>query len=219
MESVAVKRSLVFLFIFLFQFAVSQSFEKYYLKNIGSISISNTLELRSGNFSRIIDPYKKAVEKKFAIQISDDRIVFQQKGLNEFSKSGFSDYVRVIIETEYGSAGDYEKAKSTVTLTPVELSQISSQMKAQVNSSFSGTALKLLKWNGVSMQRINGNLALKISYIRQLNNNPPVVVNMYQFHNYDRMYTLTTSFRQSNAAHWLPVMNKVVNSFVISNIR
>lgn len=218
MALVVVKRVLLFLLLFLYHLGFSQTYEKYYLKNIGSISISSDLELRSGNFTKIMDPYKKALEKQYAIQISDDRIVFQQKGLNEFSKSGFSDYVRVIIETEYGSPGDYERATSIATFSSADLSLINSEMKAQVINSFYGTSLKLLKWNGISMQRINGTTALKISYVRQLNDNPPVVVNIFRFPNYDRMYTLTTSFRQSSASQWLPVMNKVVNSFTISKI-
>lgn len=219
MDKAVVKKTFFFIFIILGQFAFSQAYTKYYLKNIGSVDIPDALELRSGNFNKIMDPAFKSIEKKFAIELNDNRIVFQQKGLNEFSKIGFSDYVRVIIETEYGGPGDYEKARSTITLSTSEISELNSQLKNQINSSFQNTGLTMIKWLGVSMQRINGNIAIKTAYIRQLNSNPPVVVNIYQFHNYDRIYSLTTSFRKEQAAFWIPKMNKIVNSFTIHNIR
>lgn len=219
MDKAVVKKTFFFIFVILGQLAFSQAYTKYYLKKIGSVDISDVLELRSGNFNKIMDSAFKSIEKKFAIELNDNRIVFQQKGLNEFSKTGFSDYVRVIIETEYGGPGDYEKARSTITLSTSEISELNSQLKNQINSSFQNTGLTVVKWLGVSMQRINGNIAIKTAYIRQLNSNPPVVVNIYQFHNYDRIYSLTTSFRKEQAAFWIPKMNKIVNSFTIHNIR
>ena len=219
MVLVDVKKVLLSILLFFFCFCYSQTYTNYILRNIGQISIPSTLELRSGNFSKLMEPVKQKIEKQYRIQINDDRIVFQQKGLNQFSEKGTSDYVRVIIETDYASPGSYEKSASTMTLNQAEIAELNNVMKNQIEQSFAGTGLKLIKWNGVSVNRINGQIFLKFSYVRQLNNNPNVVVNIYQFHNNDRAYTITTSFRQTQASQWIPAMNKVIGSFIITNKR
>ena len=200
-------------------FSQSADFENYRILEVGSISIPNNMEIQSGNYKKFSEIYEKGMSKKFGYEISDNRIVFQQKGLNDLEKQGFASYVRVILETEIGNFGDFDKLTTKLTATPQEIADISKEVKSQMQQSFAGTGLKLITWYGVSIVTINGKTALKISYLRQLNDNPYVIVNMYRFQNNDRLHSLILSCRQSDETTWKPLFAKIANSFTISNIR
>ncbi|HMT75146.1 MAG TPA: hypothetical protein PKA77_13825 [Chitinophagaceae bacterium] len=208
----------VAVFATVFAFAQTSS-ENYLLKNIGYISIPSNMELQSGNYKKLAEEYQKQQGKKFGFEISDNRIVFQQKGLNSGDSAGFASYARVILETTIGNYGDFEKLSTKLSATQEELRDLSAQLKLQTEQSFSGTGLKLISWYGVQIVNVNGRTALKISYLRQLNENPYVIVSMYQFHNNDRIHQLTMSYRQQDSATWKSVYTTILNSFTITNVR
>jgi hypothetical protein len=139
--------------------------------------------------------------------------------LNSGDKSGFSSYARIILETTIGNYGDFEKLSTKISASAEELKELSTQLKSQTELSFSGTGLKLINWYGVQIVSINGRSALKISYLRQLNDNPYVTVSMYQFQNNDRMHRLTMSYKQQDAATWKTLYTNILNSFTITNVR
>ncbi len=200
-------------------FSQSTDFDNYRILEVGSISIPNNMEIQSGNYKKISEIYQKEISKKFGYEVSDNRVVFQQKGVNDLDKQALATYVRVILETDIGNFGDYEKLSTKLIATPQEISDISKEFKTQIQQSFAGTGMKLITWYGVSIVTINGRTALKISYLRQLNDKPFVLVNMYRFQNNDRLHTLTLSYRQSDEATWKPLLTKIANSFIITNIR
>ena len=210
---------LAFILISTISFSQSTDFENYRIIEVGSISIPNNMEIQSGNYKKLSETYQKAMSKKFGYEISDNRIVFQQKGLNNSEKQGLASYVRVILETEIGNFGDFDKLTNKLTATPQEISDISKECKSQIQQSFAGAGLKLITWNGISIVTINGRTALKISYLRQLNDKPYVVVDMYRFQNNDRLHSLTLSYRQLDEATWKPLLTKIANSFTITNVR
>lgn len=210
---------LAYILITKLSFSQSAHFENYRILGVGSISIPNKMEIQSGQYKKISESYGKEIIKKFGYEVSDNRVVFQQKGLNDFEKQGFASYVRVILETEIGNFGDFEKLTTKFTATRKEISEISEGFKSQIQQEFAGTGLKLISWYGISIITINGRTALKISYLRQLNDNPYVVVDMYRFQNNDRLHSLTLSYRQTEETTWKPLLEKIANSFIITNVR
>lgn len=214
------KKLFTFFLVFATVFSFAQTAtENYLLKSIGYITIPSTMEIQSGNYKKFAEKYQEEYGKKFGYEVSDNRIVFQQKGLNNLDKTSFTSYARIILETFIGNFEDYEKLKTKLTATPSELSDLNTQLKSQIEQSFSGTGLKLISWYGVQIVNINGQTALKISYLRQLNDNPFVTVSMYQFHNNDRMHQLTMSYRQQDADKWKTSYSNILTSFKITNIR
>lgn len=215
------KKLISFILTFLITYVSSGqiSSQNYLLKNIGYISIPNIMEVQSGNYKKLAEVYQKELGMKFGYEVSDNRIVFQQKGLNDGNKSAYASYARIIIETVVGNFGDFEKLNTKLSASYSELDALNNQLKSQVEASFIGTGLKLINWYGAKIETINGMTALKISYLRQLNNNPFVLVSMYQFHNNDRMHQITLSYRQLDADIWKPAFSKVLTSFKITNIR
>lgn len=206
--------------VFLFVFCFSQArFENYLLKDVGYISIPDSMEIQSVNYKKVSEEYQKEIREKFGYEVTGSRVVFQQKGLNNLDKSGFNSYARVIIETSIGNYGDYEKLTTKLTATPAELIELSNELKAQIEQSFIGTGLKLIRWYGVQIATVSNRTALKISYLRQLNDNPYVAVSTYQFQNNDRMHLLTLSYRQQDESKWKQLYSKILNSFTVTNIR
>lgn len=106
---------------------------------------------------------------KAGIQIDRDRVVVQQRELNTFD-DGFNTYCRFIIETEYGNYDTMSSKKSYISVN--EMNQISNYMKQNIIDTFKGTGLKMIDYCGAFFQKINNQIALKISYTRRLSSNP-----------------------------------------------
>ncbi len=177
----------------------------YKLNDVGYITIPEEMELQEGI-------YKKMVEeniKLYNFEISENRVVFQQKGLNKFNQKGFQSYARIIIETEYG---DFDK---DIFMTSQELKEANTIMRNSVYQNFKNTNLKLISWYGTSVTSINGKSALKVSYLRQLSSNPYVIVNMYIIPNGSKKHIITLSYRQNEEKIWKPIYSKVLKSIKI----
>lgn len=195
------------------------SSEKYLIKDVGSISIPTNMEIQTDYWKKLSDILDKEMAKKFDYEISGNKVIFQQKGLNDLDPSSLNTYVRMIIETSIDNVGDYNKLTTELLVTQNELNELSELLEAQFEQSFKNTDLKIIKWHGVSIETINGRSVLKISYLRQLDDNPYVYVTLYQFHNNDRMHQLTFSYREEDKDIWEKPFKYVLNSFTITNVR
>lgn len=189
----------------------------YSIENVGIITISNQLELQGGNYKKFSEAYQKTMSEILDFQVSDSRVVFQPKGINNFESKALALYSRVIIETDVGNYGDYDALKTKYTTS--EILEFNSAIKQQVYSELKGTTMNIVKWLGTSVVTINGMNAIKVSYIRQLQDNPFVIVNTYIFQNKDRVHRLIMSYRQVEEEIWKPQFSKVLESFKITNIR
>jgi uncharacterized protein Usg len=89
----------------------------------------------------------------------------------------------------------------------------------QTQQSFRGTGLKLVEWYPLKMEKINGMSCIHISYKRQLQDSPFVLVHTYIFHNNDRGHTFTLSYRLSEIEYWQSDFDAILKSFRITNIR
>ena len=177
----------------------------YKLNDVGYITIPEEMELQEGIYKKMAEEYIKL----YNFEISENRVVFQQKGLNKFNQKGFQSYARIIIETEYG---DFDK---DIFMTSQELKEANTIMRNSVYQNFKNTNLKLISWYGTSVTSINGKSALKVSYLRQLSSNPYVIVNMYIIPNGSKKHIITLSYRQNEEKIWKPIYSKVLKSIKI----
>jgi len=194
-------------------------FSEYEILDVGSILIPKDMEVQAGVYKEINDKYRKEFMDKFDYEISGEQIVFQQKGLNSLNKDSFGTYVRVMIETEQGKIGDYDKLMTKLELSDQEMSEVSETLKTEMVKNTPKSGIKILEWHGVSIVTVNGVDSLKTSYTRQIDNNPPVLVSMYTFFNNDRYHRLTLSYRVSESEQYKNKLENVLRSFVITNIR
>lgn len=205
------------------QFSVAQTqplptlqsgWQRIYIKNVGSFDLPPTMEVQKGKYKEFVDEIKKI--KGF----DASQLVAQQKGLNEFGKEGFEKYARVMVETTLGSFGDYEKLNFNISeYTQTDINELNKMFKQETQNSFYGTGLKLIEWYPLKIERVNGMSCIHISYKRQLQDKPFVLVHMYVFHNNDRMHTFTLSYRLSEATYWQTDYVTILKSFKITNVK
>ena len=92
--------------------------ERIYIKNTGYFDLPPTMEIQKGKYKEIADENRKI------IGFDASQITAQQKGFNEISKIGFEKYARIMVETIFGSVGDFEKSNFNISIfTPSEISE------------------------------------------------------------------------------------------------
>lgn len=208
------KRKLFFILFVMECFVTYSQYTTYNLEGVGSISVSDEMELQTGDYRTIAKTNYDAFSKKIGYSVDfNDRIVFQHKGVNSYQNLEDS-YVRIIIETEYGSFNPLTSVKPTISVQ--EMQELNTFFKTQLEESFSGTPLKLLQFYGVSVEKINHQVALKMSYLRKLGDNPPAKVSMYQFENKNRVHIVTISCRVTDEAKYREVLEKSLHSLKIN---
>lgn len=187
--------------------SIKAQYTTYTIDEVGSISVTDDLELQGGNYKEMVDSYLNSRYINF-----DSRVVFQPKGLNALDKE-VNSYCRIIIETLYG---DYEPLYSKIPQVSVnELRELSATMKQSLIQGFAGTSLQLINFYGSTIVKVNNQVAIKTSYTRRLGDNAPVRVDVYHFQNRDRMHSLTLSYRIEDAALWKEKLSHSLNSFKI----
>ncbi len=195
--------------------------KRIYIENIGTIDIPPTMEVQAGKYKEIIDPLKPELMKLVGV-VSDTTydLILQQKGLNELDKNGFQRYARVMIDTDIGNRGDFDTLTFNIKeYSEFDVNEMNDMFHSAMKESITGTALKLVEWLPLKLETISGMSCIHLSYIRKLNNNPTVLVNIYTFQNVDRMYSLTLSYRQNENDYWADDSNIILYSFRIENAK
>jgi len=186
--------------------------------NINKIDFPDIMGIDGNEFQQaIIDEIKD--NKGKWVEIADSKVTMQQKGLNDITQSGFQKYARVMIGIEYGNAGDYESLVFDINeITAEDIRELDKLYKTSAMvMNQSGTGLKLVEWFPFRLEVVNGMSCLHTSYTRQLNDDPLVFVNIYYFHNSDRMYSLTFSYRLSESEYWKDDFEKMLKTFRVLN--
>ena len=192
------------------QVTAGQTFTEFKLNGLGSVLIPDSMELQAGAYKKLSD----GASKELGYDVSGE-VIFQQKGLNDFNFKQNKTYARVMFATERGSRGSYPKLTAKIRLTARELKALDDATKEGLIESIKGIGIKIVRWDGVSVVSVNGQSAIKTAYLRQLNDNPSVYVEMYTFNNNDRMHRLTISYRLEDANIWKDALEKAKNSFKI----
>lgn len=181
-------------------------YKTYKIDRVGSIEISNDMELQSKNYQQKADSYLKNMGMEMG-----ERTVFQQKNLNNFKN--FDTYCRIIIQTEYGEFDRLESKKPVVSNS--ELIELEEFYRAETIRQLRTINIRMLEFYGVSIELINKQVALKISYLRQYPGNKPVKVDVYQFQNKDRAHIVTLSYREEDAGIWKDKLKHSIGSLKI----
>ena len=69
----------------------------YKLNGIGYITIPDEMELQDEAYRQKARNYAK----EYQLLLNENRVIFQQRGLNKSEPIGFQTYARIIIEVEY----------------------------------------------------------------------------------------------------------------------
>jgi hypothetical protein len=199
------------------QSSVNEYF-KYDIDDVGYVFVSNKLELQANEYKAINDSAQKQLAAKFGYKVTGNRIVFQQKGLNEFDSTATSDYVRFILETEMAEPNAYPILKHQLEISDQELVEFETAFKETLLQLGTDGKFKLIEWGKSTIVTINEQGAIRLTYKRQMGTNPVVIVNIYYFFNGDRRHSITIAFREEDKEKWESIMNKSLNSFKITNV-
>ncbi len=77
-----------------------------------------------------------------------------------------------------------------------------------------GQTMRFVKWKGIKIVNINNTECLLSTYTRQIENNPVVIVYMYEFFNNDISHMVTVSYREKDISIWKPDLDqKIIKTF------
>lgn len=182
------------------------------IESMGSIYLPSEMEIQKGK-------YKKLNDKLYEIIGNESKsVVFQQKGLNEFSKDAYNSYARILIKTEITKENDYPNLYESNIMSERELKEIGMFIIDGLRKEYSKQNIKIIKGFGTSEVTVNKMTAIKTSLERKMGDNPNVMVNMYQFLNKDRMHSLTFSYRSNDKEKWEKIFEKVLNTLFIKEM-
>lgn len=197
------------------QSEIPETWTLYEIENIGQLAIPSTLELRDDNsFTALAadiihDSY--VTHKK--IEMTKSQLVFQPKGSNELDKEAFSKYSRILINYNKGEYGDFYKWNEKYEFTDSEYKELDEYFKDEVVTPMSLMNIKLINWYPLEFGNVNGLSYIKISFTRQMANNPIVKVVGYKFFNTDEAVEITLSYRLSESEIWESDFSNVINTF------
>ena len=189
------------------------------ISDIGTIDLSPKLEIQSGKYKEMKLQIKDKAQEIWGLKFDEPKLVIQPKGINQFDETSLSKYCRVIIETIPGNPNEFQHLNEKIDITSSELSELNIEFKNQVQQGFYNTPLKLIEWYPLRINEINGMPCIHASYKRQFKDQPFVIVDLYRFLNYDRIISLTISYRISEKEYWSSILNNTLKSFRITNIK
>lgn len=182
----------------------------------GSIDLPPEMEIQGEEFKLMAKSLNSYHSRVYDIEISESELVFQPKGVNDKDKVSLSKYVRVMFESNQGNPGDYQKLSEEIIVNSTELLDLNNELRLQFIEEFKKTPIRIIEWYPIQIVEVNGMSALLISYKRQLGDKPYVHVDSYKFFDYDKIHSLTLSYRISEKELWQHKLNLILKSFRIT---
>jgi len=183
----------------------------YKVKDLGYISIPNNMEIQSGLYKKIAESIHLSIGT-VDYETLKNRVVFQQKGVNEGEGSGT--YARIILKTYLDNIGDHPKINSNNKVSEKELNDFVEEFKIGISKQ---TVFKLISIYSIENVMLNGKYnGIKISYLRQSGNNPLVYVDLYEINNNDKMHEIILSYRDKDRNTWFPIYKKILENLIIN---
>jgi hypothetical protein len=195
----------------------------YEIENIGQIAIPPTLELRDENSAfalsaDIIMDHVYTYKKIDITKLVSPKLTFQPYGTDNLDKTALSKYARVLISYMQGKEGDFCKWNEKFSFPASELKEMEGYIKEHTIKQITVLGnVKLIKWYPVEFTTINRLACIKISFTRQMDNDPVVKVEQYKFCNSSESIEITISYRLSESDIWASDFSKIAGTFDFSS--
>lgn len=188
---------------------VTSGWETVIINNLCTFELPPTMEIQQGE-------YKKIQNKLYyELKLGVPQIVAQQRGLNEFSKKGYEKYARIIYFYKDGVEDLFDINTKLTKNIQNEIDEFNNSLKRETETQLESFNSRLIEWIPIKFGVVNGMSSIRIKFIRQLNNNPPVLVETYKFRKNDRLHSLTLSYRISETDFWEKDIKRTLSSFKI----
>lgn len=189
-----------------------EDWETIELSNLVEIKMPPSMEFQS-------DEYKNFAEYLLGNhQEAPNKIVLQQKGLNEGITPEFDTYARIILTAEpFNDTPNLDD----IHFTRQELDQLSNDFKNEVNQNLLAVKLsqdypvKLLNWNRLKTKDLSSHKTLNFSYTYSMADFSKIYSENYLlFKNYNRI-VVTVEYSMEDSDKWEPDINKAINTIKI----
>lgn len=186
------------------------------MPNICTFKIPDSMEVQSGAYKKFSDKLQIEI---LELPVDPTRVIAQQKHLNKLDKKAYKSYARVMVETDYGRKGDYEKISTQLTASKFELMELNGIYRQSFEDELRNInakgkmIMKIVSWFPLELVEINGISMVHLKYTRTVNNGPEALVNMYIVQNDDRMHRITISYRVKNTQLYRDDLAKVIDTF------
>ncbi|MCB0782290.1 MAG: hypothetical protein KDC03_22610, partial [Flavobacteriales bacterium] len=184
-------------------------YTSYRIKGLGTIQVSDAMELQGGRFQELTRRYEAASGTKM---LEEGDVIFQQPGVNDGLPSSRSTYVRLMLRTDVSERGDYDALDAPITMSQADLNELNTWRRQSLEAEYRSMAngMRLLGWDGLKVGRVGRYRALHFGYMRQLGSNPKVRVEEYLVPNGDRIHYITISYRVEDSGLWLPILERAL---------
>lgn len=172
---------------------------KYHINDMLSISVSDKMEMRKED-----DAYTKWMNNVTEYS-SEGKIVFQQKGLADFTQTARARYARIIIKTEVDEECGFPTFNNPNIPEDVikELEDICAEELAPGQSFLTAPKGKI--------EEIENGVRIKINY-RRSGTQGAVRVKVIYIFNYRYAAKIIASYRESEESYWQAIIEQAINS-------
>ena len=198
---------------------IPQDWIVYEIENVGIIAIPPSLELRDNNsyIALAADIVFDDIRVNKKLRLLKSNLTFQPKGVNERNKYATLLYSRILVHHTTGSSGDFLKYNEKMDLTENEKMKLNEQFRNEVIAPMESFGIKLIQWYPPEYNSDNELSYIKISYNRQMKENPIIYTELYKFFNDNEFVELTLSYRLSEKNIWAEDFSKVYKTFNFLN--
>ena len=178
----------------------------------GEINLPDEMEIQAGELKNLTNAYGKTL---FSNNEKHESLIFQQKGLNSSDANSFKTYARIVIDTYKSEKGTYKNLSESNNLNKDDIDFYLNNFQIQVQNVFPKMKMKLISTNETIISKIGKHFCTKHSFVRQLENSPPVFVEVIRVQNNDRVHLISFSYRIEDELRWKPIMQNVLQSIKI----
>lgn len=182
------------------------------IPDVGKIWYPPSIEIQSEEFRR---------EGGSPEVFLNNKVIFQQRGLNKSDPSSYGLYARLIVENIPGKPGDFLRISDggeIMGASAEDLEYLNNFSLAELKKQ---TFVKIVDFYGYRPVKVGERYpALLIAYKRKSTVSPElgtVLVRQYLIQNYKQMIKITASYRGKEEGMWKEDLLGAVNSIVLAN--
>lgn len=189
----------------------TESWTSYDINEIGVIKTPPTLELRDQDSfaQRLSDKTRQFRSKAYKIVMVPPTLLFQPAGINQ---NNVDTYSRILLYIDKGKPGDFMRYNEIRQLSSKDNDEFYNFLIHQIRIEAKQTGIKIITIKPYEILEISGISAFKFSYIRQLESQSPVHVNVYMLFNNDVKIEITMSYRVNEEHLWAKDFEQIIEN-------
>ncbi len=193
---------------------IKEGWVRIKIADVGSIDYpTDFLELSFGEYRDLEIQFLQVFE------LDKTDFTLQQVGLNLLEPSALEEYRRVLFKTDYLNPGEEVfRSGEKYTASQAELTEFKNELIDQLQQEYAkqktvGVDNRIIDSGSVEIMEVNRMFPLVYTYKRQLGDNPIVLVKSYMFFNYDKIHSLSFSYRVVDEEEYRDIYEKILDSF------